>query len=116
MALLWTMRHILGLKKGDVYFSMADIGWVTGHSFTVYGPLLQGCSIVLYEGKPVQTPDPGSIWRIIEKYKVVGFYTAPTALRAMRKEDPDGEWIRKSNISTLRSISMAGERCDIPTY
>ncbi|CAD8200316.1 unnamed protein product [Paramecium pentaurelia] len=116
VALLWTMRHILGLKAGDVYFSMADIGWVTGHSFTVYGPLLQGCSIVLYEGKPVQTPDPGAIWRIIEKHKVVGFYTAPTALRAMRKEDPNGDWIRKSNISSLKSISMAGERCDIPTY
>lgn len=113
---MWTLHHIMGIKAGDVYFSMADIGWVTGHSFTTYGPLLVGATMVLYEGKPVGTPNPGAIWSIIEKHQVNGFYTAPTALRAMRKEDPNGEWIRKHKISTLHNICMAGERCDIPTY
>lgn len=116
VALMWALKHIMGLKKGEVYFSMADIGWVTGHSFTTYGPLLTGATMILYEGKPVGTPNPGALWNIISKYKVNGFYTAPTALRALRKEDPNGDWIKKYDISSLNNICMAGERCDIPTY
>lgn len=116
VALHWNMTHINGINPGDVYFSSSDIGWVVGHSFIVYGPLIVGAATVLYEGKPTGTPDPGAYWRIIEKHKVNGFYTAPTALRALRREDLNGEWIRKYNTKSLRSISFAGERCDIPTF
>ena len=116
VALHWNMTHINGIKAGETYFSSSDIGWVVGHSFIVYGPLIVGAATVLYEGKPTGTPDPGSFWRIIEKHKVAGFYTAPTALRALRREDLEGEWIRKYDTKTLRTISFAGERCDIPTF
>jgi propionyl-CoA synthetase len=109
------MKHIMNIKKGDVYFSASDIGWVVGHSFIVYGPLLMGATTVLFEGKPT-LPDPGVYWRIIEKHRVVGMYTSPTGLRALRKEDPDGAWIKKSDTSSLKGVSMAGERCDVPTY
>eukprot|EP00828_Plagiopyla_frontata_P003178 TRINITY_DN1085_c0_g1_i1.p1 TRINITY_DN1085_c0_g1~~TRINITY_DN1085_c0_g1_i1.p1 ORF type:complete len:553 (-),score=63.70 TRINITY_DN1085_c0_g1_i1:119-1777(-) len=115
VALNWTMNHIMGLKKGDVYFSTSDIGWVVGHSFIIYGPLLMGAATVIYEGKP-NTPDPSAWWKIIEKYKAVGLYTAPTAIRTLRKEDPQGSYIKKHNISSLKTISFAGERCDISTY
>ena len=115
VALEWTMKHIMGIKKGDVYFSASDIGWVVGHSFGIYGPLLRGATTIIYEGKPT-TPNPGAYWHIFEKYKVNGFYTSPTGLRAIRKEDKDGDWIRKYDISSLRGVSMAGERCDVPTY
>lgn len=116
MAASWTMHYIMNIKKGDVYFSTSDIGWVVGHTFIVYGPLLRGATTVLYEGKPTGTPNPGVIWSIIEKYKVNGLYTAPTALRALRREDIDGKWIKKYNTSSLKGVSMAGERCDVPTY
>jgi len=116
VALHWNMTHINGIKSGDVYFSSSDIGWVVGHSFIVYGPLIVGAATVLYEGKPTGTPDPGAFWRIIEKHKVAGFYTAPTALRALRREDLEGDWIRKYDTKSLRTISFAGERCDIPTF
>lgn len=116
VALHWNMTHINGINPGDIYFSSSDIGWVVGHSFIVYGPLIVGAATVLYEGKPTGTPDPGAYWRIIEKYKVRGFYTAPTALRALRREDLNGEWIRKYDTKSLKSISFAGERCDIPTF
>lgn len=116
VASYWTMKYIMGIRKGDVYFSTSDIGWVVGHLFIVYGPLLLGATTVLYEGKPTGTPDPGVIWSIVEKYKVNGLYTAPTALRALRREDLDGKWIRKYNTSSLHNVAMAGERCDIPTY
>jgi len=112
---MWTMKHIMDIKKGDVYFSGSDIGWVVGHSFIVYGPLLTGATTVLFEGKPT-IPDPGVYWRIIEKHRVSGMYSSPTALRSLRKEDPNGLWIKKSDISSLHSLSMAGERCDVPTY
>lgn len=128
VALHWTMNHIMGLKKGEVYFSTSDIGWVVGHSFIIYGPLLMGAATVIYEGKPT-TPDPGAWWKIIEKHKAVGLYTvkyyflifinffkAPTAIRTLRKEDSKGEWIKKYNIESLRTVSFAGERCDIGTY
>jgi len=88
VALNWTMNHIKDIQKGDVYFSSSDIGWVVGHSFIVYGPLLRGATTILYEGKP-NTPNPGIFWSLIEKYKVKGFYTAPTAVRFLRKEDPN---------------------------
>lgn len=116
VALTWSMHHMFDIQKKDKYFSTSDIGWVVGHSFIVYGPLLQGATTVVFEGKPVGTPDPGIIWRIVEKYKIKGIYTAPTALRVLRKDDPNGDWIRKSDLSSLRHIAMAGERLDIPTY
>jgi propionyl-CoA synthetase len=95
------MKHIMGIKRGDVYFSASDIGWVVGHSFGVYGPLIMGATTVVYEGKPTGTPDPGQYWRIVEKHKVNGFYTSPTGLRALRREDPHGEWMKKYNTSSL---------------
>ena len=115
VALDWTMNHIMGINAMDTYFAASDIGWVVGHSFTVYGPLLRGAATVLYEGKPF-LPHPGVIWEIVEKYRVKGLYTSPTGLRAIRKEDNEGEWVKKFDISSLTSVSMAGERCDIPTY
>lgn len=89
VALNWTMDHINGINKGDTYFAASDIGWVVGHSFCVYGPLIRGAATVLYEGKPM-LPHPGVLWEIIEKYKVDGLYTSPTGLRAIRKEDNNG--------------------------
>lgn len=107
VALEWTMKHIMGIGKRDVYFSGSDLGWVVGHSFSLYGPLLRGASTIIYEGKPT-TPHPGAYWQIFEKYKVNGFYTSPTALRSLRREDKDGSWIKKYDISSLRGVSMAG--------
>jgi len=116
VALTWSMHHMFDIQKKDKYFSTSDIGWVVGHSFIVYGPLLQGATTVVFEGKPVGTPNPGIIWQIVEKYKIKGIYTAPTALRVLRKEDHNGDWIRKYDLSSLKHIAMAGERLDIPTY
>ena len=116
VALTWTMQHIMGIQQKDVYFSTSDIGWVVGHSFIIYGPLLMGAATVMYEGKPVGTPNPGAWWSIVEEFKVKGLYTAPTAIRALRKEDPNGEWIKKYDISSLKGVSFTGERCDIKTY
>jgi len=103
----------MGIKKGDTYFCTSDIGWVVGHSFLIYGPLLVGAATVAYEGKPSVTPNPGSWWKIVEKHKVKGLYSAPTAIRALIKDDPNGEWIKKYDISSLEIISLAGEKCDI---
>ena len=116
VALTWSMHHMFDIQKKDKYFSTSDIGWVVGHSFIVYGPLLQGATTVLFEGKPVGTPNPGIIWSIVEKYKIKGIYTAPTALRVLRKEDPNGDWFKKYDLSSLKHVAMAGERLDIPTY
>lgn len=107
VALNWTMDHIMGINRGDTYFNSGDIGWVVGHSFGVYGPLIRGAATLLYEGKPT-LPNPGVIWAIIEKYKPKGLYTSPTGLRAIRKEDNDGTWIDKYDVSSLKAISMAG--------
>ncbi|KAI8618578.1 hypothetical protein BC830DRAFT_1108169 [Chytriomyces sp. MP71] len=117
LALKHAMDWILGVKKGDVFFSASDIGWVVGHTFIVYAPLIQGCATVLYEGKPVMPKREGAaaFWRIIEKYKVNALYTAPTALRAIRKEDPTGALIGKYNLKSLRDVFLAGERCDPDT-
>lgn len=115
VAISYNMKYINDINKKDSYFCGGDIGWVVGHHFTVYGPLLRGASTVVFEGKPV-LPNPGMFWFLIEKYHVKGLYTAPTALRAIRKEDPTGEWMKKYKMDKLTNVSMAGERCDVPTY
>jgi propionyl-CoA synthetase len=112
VALKWSMKHIYNVEPGDVYWAASDVGWVVGHSYIVYGPLFNGNTTVIYEGKPVGTPDPGAFWRIIEEYKVKVMFTAPTAFRAIRKEDPRGEYLSKYDLSGLKSLFLAGERCD----
>ncbi|MEM9055907.1 MAG: AMP-binding protein, partial [Pseudomonadota bacterium] len=115
VALTWTMRNIYGVAPGDVYWAASDIGWVVGHSYIVYGPLFNGNTTVLFEGKPVGTPDAGTFWRVIDEHRVRVLFTAPTAFRAIRKEDPDGELLRRHDLSGLRSLFLAGERCDPDT-
>ncbi len=115
VALKWTMSAIYDVKPGEVYWSASDIGWVVGHSYIVYGPLLHGCTTVLYEGKPIGTPDAGAFWRVIEEYKVRAFFTAPTALRAVRKEDPQATYEKKYDLSSLHTLFLAGERADPDT-
>ncbi len=115
VALKWTMKNIYNVQPGDVYWAASDIGWVVGHSYIVYAPLLHGCTTILYEGKPVGTPDASAFWRVIEKHKVNCLFTAPTAFRAIRREDPNGELIAQHDISTLRALYLAGERCDPDT-
>ncbi|MFO1068500.1 MAG: propionyl-CoA synthetase [Geminicoccaceae bacterium] len=114
-ALLWSMRHIYGVAPGEVFWAASDVGWVVGHSYIVYGPLLNGNTTLLYEGKPVGTPDPGAFWRVIGQHKVAVLFTAPTAFRAIRKEDPEGSHIRRYDLSSLRTLFLAGERCDPDT-
>ena len=115
VALKWSMSRIYNVQAGDVYWAASDIGWIVGHSYIVYGPLFNGNTTVIYEGKPVGTPDPGAFWRVVEEHKVKVLFTAPTAFRAIRKEDPDGEYIRKYNLSSLQALFLAGERCDPDT-
>ena len=115
VALNWSMEHVYGVGAGEVYWAASDIGWVVGHSYIVYGPLLRGATTVLYEGKPVGTPDPGAFWRVVEQHGVNVLFTAPTAFRAIRKEDPDGSFIRKHDLSKFRTLFLAGERCDPDT-
>ena len=115
VALKWTMKNIYNVQPGDVYWAASDIGWVVGHSYIVYAPLLQGCTTILYEGKPIGTPDASAFWRVIEKHKVNCLFTAPTAFRAIRREDPKGAFIDQHDISTLRALYLAGERCDPDT-
>ncbi|RDK86506.1 UNVERIFIED_ORG: propionyl-CoA synthetase [Idiomarina abyssalis] len=116
VALNFSMNYVYGLKPGEVFFTASDVGWVVGHSYIVYGPLLFGCSSVLYEGKPVNTPDAGAFWRIVQDYNVSAIFSAPTAFRAIKKEDPEGEFIQRYNLSSLKRIYMAGERLDPATY
>ena len=115
LALKWSMSAIYDVKPGETFWTGSDIGWVVGHSYIVYGPLLQGCSSVLYEGKPIGTPDAGAYWRVIQDYKVAAFFTAPTGLRAVRKEDPQAELIKNYDVRSLRTLFLAGERADPDT-
>lgn len=115
VALNWSMRNIMGMDTRDVWWSASDIGWVVGHSFTTYAPLLRGCATVLYEGKPVGTPDSAQYWRIIEKYEVNGMFTAPTALRSIKQHDINGAEANRFDLLSLRAVFMAGERCDPDT-
>jgi propionyl-CoA synthetase len=116
VALRWSMQHIYDVQPGDVYWAASDIGWVVGHSYIVYAPLLAGCTTVLYEGKPVGTPDAGAFWRVIEEHKVKALFTAPTAFRVIKKEDPGGQFVRGRDLSSLRYLFLAGERLDPETY
>jgi propionyl-CoA synthetase len=116
VALKWTMKHIYGVEPGDVYWAASDVGWVVGHSYIVYAPLLYGCTTVVYEGKPVGTPDPGAFWRVISQHKVKVLFTAPTAFRAIKKEDPNGEYLKKYDLSHFKYLFLAGERLDPDTY
>ena len=115
VALAWSMRYIYNVEPGEVYWAASDVGWVVGHSYIVYAPLLHGCTTVLYEGKPVGTPDPGAFWRVISEHKVCTMFTAPTASRAMIKEDPHGRQIKKYDLSSFRTLFLAGERSDPDT-
>ena len=116
VALNFSMRSIMGINARETYFSSSDIGWVVGHSYIVYGPLLRGGTTVLFEGKPIGMPDSGKIWSIIERHKVKSIFTSPTAIRAVRKEDPNHLLQKKYNLSSLHSFHLAGERCDIDTF
>ena len=109
------MRHVYDVSPNDVYWAASDVGWVVGHSYIVYGPLFLGCTTVLYEGKPVGTPDPGAFWRMIEEYKVSTLFTAPTAIRAIKREDPKGILLKDYDLSSLRALFLAGERADPDT-
>jgi propionyl-CoA synthetase len=115
VALAWSMRHVYGVEPGEVYWAASDVGWVVGHSYIVYGPLLNGNTTVLYEGKPVGTPDPGAFWRVAAQHGVRVLFTAPTAFRAIRKEDPEGRHLRQYDLSRLRALFLAGERTDPET-
>jgi len=114
-ALKWSMSAVYGAKPGDVFWAASDVGWVVGHSYIVYGPLFNGNTTIIYEGKPVGTPDPGAFWRVISEYKVNVLFTAPTAFRAIKKEDPAGSHIERYDLSSLESLFLAGERCDPDT-
>ena len=116
VALHWSMKHIYDTGPGEVYWAASDIGWVVGHSYIVYAPLLAGCTTVLYEGKPVGTPDAGAFWRVISEHRVKALFTAPTAFRAIKKEDPRGDLARRYDLSGFRYLFLAGERLDPETY
>jgi propionyl-CoA synthetase len=115
VAIKWTMKAIYNVDAGDVYWAASDIGWVVGHSYIIYGPLLKGCTSVMYEGKPVGTPDPGAFWRVISQHKVRVLFTAPTAFRAIKREDPECQYLKKYDLSGFRALFLAGERCDPDT-
>ena len=115
VALAWTMKNIYDVDPGEVYWAASDVGWVVGHSYIVYAPLLHGCTTILYEGKPVGTPDPGAFWRVIAQHGVSTLFTAPTAFRAIRQQDPDGAHMGKYDLGKFRTLFLAGERCDPDT-
>jgi propionyl-CoA synthetase len=115
VALEWTMKHVYDVDPGEVYWAASDVGWVVGHSYIVYAPLLHGCTTVLYEGKPVGTPDAGAFWRVIAEHGVSTLFTAPTAFRAIRQQDPEGSHIGRHDLMGLRALFLAGERCDPDT-
>jgi propionyl-CoA synthetase len=115
VALKWSMFNLYGVKPGEVWWCGSDIGWVVGHSYIIYAPLFHGATSIMYEGKPIGTPDAGAFWRVIAQHKAVAFFTAPTAFRAIRKEDPNGQFIRQYDLSKFRTLFLAGERADPPT-
>src|SRR5882672_6614031 len=115
VALKYSMQAVYGMGAGETFWAASDIGWVVGHSYIVYAPLLQGCTTILYEGKPVGTPDPGAFWRLIAQHGVNALFTAPTAFRAIKKEDPSGAHIAKHDLRNFRTLFLAGERCDPDT-
>jgi propionyl-CoA synthetase len=115
VALLWSMKHIYGVNPGEVYWAASDLGWVVGHSYILYAPLFNGNTTILYEGKPVGTPDPGAFWRVISQHGVRVQFTAPTAIRAIKRDDPSGEYVRRYDLSRFRTLFLAGERCDPDT-
>ena len=116
VALKYSMKAVYNTDPGDVYWAGSDVGWVVGHSYIVYAPLLHGCTTIVYEGKPVRTPDAGAFWRVISEHKVNTFFTAPTAFRAVKKEDPEAKLKKPYEIGSLRTLFLAGERLDPPTY
>ncbi len=116
VALKYSMDHIYNVQAGEVFWAASDIGWVVGHSYIIYGPLIQGCTTILFEGKPVRTPNAGEFWRVAAEHQVRAMFTAPTAIRAIKKEDPDGELLKNKNLSNLKTLFLAGERCDPATY
>jgi propionyl-CoA synthetase len=115
VALWWSMKYLYGVEPGEVWWCASDVGWVVGHSYIVYGPLIYGATSVLYEGKPVGTPDAGAFWRVISEHNAVALFTAPTAFRAIKKEDPDGKLLKQYDLSKFRALFLAGERGDPPT-
>ena len=115
VALEFSMKYIYDAKPGEVYWAASDVGWVVGHSYIVYGPLIHGCTTILFEGKPIKTPDAGTYWRVMSEYGVNVFFTAPTAFRAIIKEDPNGKFKQKYDLSALKYFFLAGERCDTGT-
>lgn len=116
VALHWSMENIYDVRAGDVFWAASDVGWVVGHSYIIYAPLLCGCTTVIYEGKPIGTPDPGAFWRVASQHGVRVLFTAPTAIRAIKKEDPDGEYTKEYDLSELKYLFLAGERLDPDTY
>ena len=115
VALKWSLQHVYNIGPEDTWWSASDIGWVVGHSYIVYAPLLTGCTSILFEGKPIGTPDAGTFFRIIEEHNVKALFTAPTAFRAIRKIDPEGKFIKKHNLKTFETLFLAGERLDPDT-
>ncbi len=115
VALKWSMKYVYGVNPGDVYWAASDVGWVVGHSYIVYAPLFHGCTTILYEGKPVGTPDPGAFWRVISEHKVNVLFTAPTAFRAIKRDDPNATYLEPYDLSHFRTLFLAGERCDPAT-
>lgn len=115
VAMQWSMKNIYNVDPGDVFWAASDVGWVVGHSYIVYAPLLQGATTILYEGKPIGTPDPGAFWRVISEHKVKTLFTAPTAFRAIRREDPEADYLKKYDMSCFDALFLAGERCDPDT-
>lgn len=116
VALRWSMENIYNVKPGDVFWAASDVGWVVGHSYIVYAPLITGCTTIVYEGKPIGTPDPGAFWRVISEHGVKVLFTAPTAFRAIKREDSNGEFLKKYDISNFKTLFLAGERLDPDTY
>jgi propionyl-CoA synthetase len=116
VAMLYTMNQVYGMHPGDVWWGISDVGWVVGHTLIVYGPLMAGCTTVFYEGKPIRTPDAGAYWRIVEQYGVNALFCAPTAMRAIRKEDPEGLLLMGRDLSSIRQLFLAGEKLDSSTH